>query len=151
MSDQSLSSGVDAGGVVVRGDGAAYAQTVEAGPHRFTVDEPRRLGGADAGPNPYDLLLAALGACKTITATMYAKRKGWPLTGVTVRLRHARVHAADCADCETKEGMLDRIDCALEFVGPLTDEQRARLADIAGKCPVHRTLTSEVEIRSRVV
>jgi putative redox protein len=86
-----------------------------------------------------------------MTLALYARRKQWPLDGVTVRLTHSKIHAADCADCETREGKLDQIDSELTLSGTLTDEQRARLLEIAGMCPVHRTLTSEIKIRTRIV
>ena len=85
-----------------------------------------------------------------MTVALYARRKGWPLQNVSVRLEHAKIHAADCADCETQDGKLDQISLELILTGVLTDEQRARLLEIAGKCPVHRTLTSEISIRSRL-
>src|SRR5690242_17736187 len=147
----SMPEGVDKSGVVVRGSAAGFAQEVFAGPHRFTADEPVADGGTDTGPDPYDLLLASLGACTSMTVALYARRKGWPLEGVTVRLRHAKIHASDCADCETREGMLDRIERDIELSGALTDEQRARLLELAGRCPVHRTLVSEIDIRTRLV
>jgi putative redox protein len=134
--------------VVVRGSAAGFAQEVVAGRHRLAGDEPAAVGGTDTGPSPYDLLLAALGTCTSMTAAMYARRKGWPLQEVTVWLRHAKIHASDCASCETREGMLDRIERCIRFTGPLTGEQRARLLEIANRCPVHRTLTSEIEIRA---
>ncbi len=137
--------------VTVRGRGGAMAQEIEVGRHRLTADEPASSGGTDTGPNPYDLLLAALGSCKSITVTMYARRKEWPLESVTVRLQHQKIHAEDCESCETKDVLLDRIDCEVEFSGRLTEEQRARLFVIANRCPVHRTLTSEIEIRTRLV
>jgi putative redox protein len=108
-------------------------------------------GGADAGPSPYDYLLVALGTCTSMTLSMYARQKQWPLEGVTVRLSHSRIHAADCAECETKEGKLDRIEREISLTGGLSAEQRARLLEIADRCPVHRTLTSEISIRSRLV
>ena len=117
---------------------------------RLTGDEPLDQGGADRGPTPYEYLLVALGCCKSMTVRLYAQRKGWPLERVTVRLRHSKVHAQDCADCETREGKLDQIEADLELSGPLDDEQRARLFEIAGRCPVHRTLTSEISIRTRL-
>ncbi len=138
--------------VVVTSDAnTALAQEIVIGPHRLRADEPVSAGGADSGPGPYDLLLAGLGACTAITVQMYAARKGWPLEGVTVTLRHEKIHAADCADCETRSGFIDRIDKTVAFAGPLDAAQRARLLDIAGKCPVNRTLKSEVEIRNRLV
>ncbi len=130
--------------VVVTESGARpYGQRITAGGHQLIADEPAAAGGADSGPTPYDLLLAGLGACTAITVRMYADRKGWPLRQTTVRLRHRRIHARDCASCETRTGQLDQIDRELQFEGELTDEQRARLLDIAERCPVHRTLHSE--------
>jgi putative redox protein len=108
-------------------------------------------GGTDTGPSPYEFLLAALGACTSMTVGMYARRKGWPLEDVTVRLRHSKIHATDCAECDTKEGMLDHIELEIHFDGLLTEEQRSKLVEMANKCPVHRTLTSEIEIRTREV
>jgi uncharacterized OsmC-like protein len=137
--------------VIVRGSGTGFSQEVVVGRHRLVVDEPIAAGGTDKGPTPYDLLLAALGACTAITLTMYSQRKKWPLEGAVVRLRHSRIHSEDCADCETKEGYLDRIERELELTGPLLPEQRSRLLEIAEKCPVHRTLKSEIDIRSRLV
>src|SRR5579862_3881940 len=119
------------GSVVVRGSAAGFAQEILAGQHRMTADEPLSAGGTDTGPSPYDLLLAALGACTSMTLGMYARRKEWPLEEVTVHLRHSKIHATDCAECETKEGMLDRIERDIHFSGPLTDEQRSRLLEIA--------------------
>lgn len=138
------------GKVIVRGDAAGFAQEIVSGNHRLAADEPVSAGGADAGLTPYDLLLAALGSCTSMTVGVYARRKGWPLESVTVRLSHSRIHAEDCANCETKEGMLDRIDAVIELRGPLTEEQRKRLLEIAERCPVRRTLQSEIEIRSRL-
>jgi uncharacterized OsmC-like protein len=137
--------------VVVQGDAAGFAQQILAGAHALTADEPIESGGTDIGPSPYDLLLAALGACTSMTVGMYARRKAWPLESVTVRLRHSRIHAADCASCEAEEGMLDRIERDLQFIGALTDEQRAKLLEISNKCPVHRTLSSEIDIQTRLL
>jgi putative redox protein len=136
---------------VVHGSAKGFAQEIAAAGHRLPADEPRAVGGTDTGPTPYDLLISALGACTSMTVSLYARRKQWPLEAVTVRLRHAKIHAADCAECETKDGMLDRIDLDIELHGDLTDEQRARLLEIANMCPVHKTLTSEINIRSRLV
>jgi putative redox protein len=120
-----------------------YTQQITAGHHRLVADEPRPIGD-DAGPTPYDLLLAGLGACTSMTVRMYANRKGWPLDEVRVTLRHSRIHAKDCADCETTSGFVDQIDRDIELTGDLDDIQRQRLLDIAERCPVHHTLTSEV-------
>src|SRR5262249_4710481 len=118
-----------------------FEQEVTVGPHRFLADEPVQAGGFGSGPGPYDLLLPGLGACTSMTLRLYAERKSLPLDKVTVRLTHTKIHAADCEACETKEGMLDRIDRAITLTGNLSDEQRKRLLEIADKCPVHRTLT----------
>lgn len=126
-----------------------FTQHIIVGPHRLAADEPERLGGSDAGPSPYDFLLAALGACTSMTLRMYADRKRLPLEHVEVDLSHDRVHAADCGDCETKTGRIDRIKRELKLVGELDDDQRRRLLEIADKCPVHRTLHSEVLIETR--
>jgi uncharacterized OsmC-like protein/pimeloyl-ACP methyl ester carboxylesterase len=125
-----------------------FQQSIVAGPHRMIADEPTSVGGLNSGPNPYDFLLAGLGACTAMTIRLYAERKMLPLTRVAVALKHAKVHAADCESCETREGMIDRIDRAITFEGELDKEQRAKLLEIADKCPVHRTLTSEIEIRT---
>lgn len=127
-----------------------YAQTICAGHHRLRSDEPLTYGGSDTGPSPYQLLLASLGACTSMTLRMYAEQKGWPLERVAVELRHEKIHAADCETCETKEGKVDRIERVIELVGPLDEAQRQRLLEIANKCPVHRTLHSEVIIPTRL-
>jgi len=115
--------------------------------HSFITDEPVALGGEDAGPDPYTLLLAALGSCISMTVTLYARRKQWPLESVTVRLQQNRMHSKDCAECvQNKEGYIHRIERSVSFTGPLSEEQRARLVEIAHKCPVHKTLTSEIVI-----
>ena len=132
--------------VVVRTGAAGFRTDVVAGSHAFVVDEPVAVGGTDAGPTPYDLLVAALGACTSMTLRMYADRKGWPLEGVTVRLRHARVHAEDCANCESGTAKVDRVTREIELAGPLDDTQRRRLLEIADRCPVHRTLSAGVRI-----
>jgi putative redox protein len=122
-----------------------YTQEIIAGQHRLAADEPQPIGD-DAGPTPYDLVLAGLGACTSMTVRMYADRKGWPLERVRVTLRHSRIHAEDCAHCETAKGLIDHIDREVELTGDLDDMQRQRLMDIAERCPVHQTLTSEVDI-----
>jgi len=133
--------------VVVRGDATGFLQEVVSGNHHLCADEPVSVGGSDAAPGPYDYLLIALGVCTSMTVGLYARRKQFPLENITVSLRHSRIHAQDCEECETKEGMLDRIDTYIELTGSLTVEQRAKLIEIAGKCPVHRTLKSEIDIR----
>ena len=125
-----------------------FQQEIIAGTHRLLADEPANVGGLDSGPGPYDLLLAALGACTSMTLRLYADRKKLPLTRTQVRLRHNRIYATDCAECETKEGMIDRIERVITLEGDLDAGQRAQLIDIANKCPVHRTLKSEIDIRT---
>ncbi len=140
---------VGAGSVRVAESGEGrFTQTIMAGPHVLRADEPESFGGLDSGPSPYDLLLAGLGACTSMTVRLYAERKGIALDAVAVELRHEKIHAEDCADCKTRNGKIDLIDRKLTLVGDLSDEQRTRLLEIADKCPVHRTLTSEVEIRT---
>jgi uncharacterized OsmC-like protein/alpha/beta superfamily hydrolase len=126
-----------------------FEQSVVVGKHRFLADEPVSAGGNGSGPNPYDYLLAGLGACTSMTIRLYADLKKLPLKHVAVRLKHDKIHALDCENCETKEGKIDRIDREVTLEGDLTAEQRARLMEIADKCPVHRTLTSEIDIRTR--
>ena len=142
---------VEAGVVLVRGSAAGFAQEIRTGRHRFAADEPVADGGTDTGPGPYDLILGALGACTSMTIALYARRKRWSLDEVVVRLRHSRVHAEDCADCETKEGMLSVIECEISLSGTLSQDQRGQLMNIAERCPVHRTLTSEIKIRTSLI
>lgn len=138
----------DAVHVTERGTGA-YAVAISAGRHAWLADEPVAVGGDDAGPNPYQMLSAALGACTAMTMRMYANRKQWPLERVSVTLHHAKVHATDCAECETRAGRVDRIDRRIRMEGALDAAQRQRLLEIADKCPVHRTLHSEVQVVTR--
>jgi uncharacterized OsmC-like protein len=135
--------------VVVRGNAREFLQEVTSGKHHFRADEPVSAGGADAAPGPYDYLLIALGVCTSMTVGLYARRKQFPLEDIIVSLSHSRIYAKDCEECETKEGMLDRIEVQIEMTGSLTREQHAKLMEIAAKCPVHRTLTSEINIRLR--
>lgn len=135
-------------GVVRETGKGEFQQEIISGPHRLLADEPAIRGGLDSGPNPYNLLLAALGACTTMTLRLYADRHQLPLTRTQVRLRHERIYAADCAECEIKSGMIDRIESEVTLEGNLNDEQRGQLVAIAEKCPVHRTLKSEVDIRT---
>ena len=137
--------------VVVRGSAREFLQDVVSGKHHLRADEPASAGGSDAAPGPYDYLLIALGVCTSITVGLYARRKQLPLENITGSLSHSRIYAKDCEECETKEGMLDRIDAEVELTGSLTEQQHAKLMEIAAKCPVHRTLTSEINIRLRAV
>lgn len=126
-----------------------FQNSVTVGPHHLLADEPAAVGGADSGPGPYDYVLAGLGACTSMTMRMYAERKSLPLDRVTVTLSHSKIHAEDCAECETRVGMLDQFDRVIAMEGALDAEQRNKLMEIADKCPVHRTLTSEIHIVTR--
>jgi putative redox protein len=143
--------GITQADVIVWGEGGAFAQQIAAGRYRLKGDEPLSAGGTDTGPSPYDFLLAALGSCTSMTVGMYARKKNWPLERVTIWLRHSKIYAADCSECETREGMLERIERDVQLEGPLSAEQRSWLLEIADKCPVHRTLTSEINIRTRLL
>jgi putative redox protein len=132
---------------VVVSSESGLSQEIVSGKHRWRADEPAPLG-TDTGPAPYELLLAGLGACTSMTLRLYAKRQGMDLQRITVRLRHSRIHAEDCMDCETKEGLLDRIDREIELTGNLDEAQKRRLLEIAERCPVHRTLNSEINIKT---
>ncbi len=134
--------------VVGGGSGEGFAQQVTARDHRFSADEPVHVGGSDTGPTPYDLLLASLGTCTSMTVRMYAERKGWPLEGVRVALAHSRIHAEDCATCDGRDAKIDHIDRRIQVLGELDEAQRQRLLEIADRCPVHRTLTGEIRIVS---
>jgi len=140
-----------AGEVEVTGTAHSLRQEVRLGAHHLVADEPAADGGTDAGPTPYGLLLAALGTCSGMTMRLYADRKGWPLAGTRVRLRHSRDHAADCEHCVAGDARIERVDRELELLGPLTEAQRVRLAEIADHCPVHRTLRSRVEIVTKLL
>jgi len=136
------------GEVIVRGSGGGLVQQVIAEHHHLIADEPTSVGGTELGPTPYGYLLAGLGACTSMTMGLYARRKKWALETVEVRLQHGRVHAQDCADCDKSVGQIDEIRRTISMEGQLDDEQRARLMEIADKCPVHRTLTNEIKIRT---
>ena len=123
---------------------------ITAGAHALIADEPQSLGGTDHGTDPYALLLASIGACKAITVRMYADRKEWPLDSLELELSHDRVHAKDCEDCGVESGMLSLIECTITAHGDLTDEQRSRLAEIADKCPVHKTISGPNHIRTNL-
>jgi len=133
--------------VIVRGNAREFLQEVVSGKHHLRADEPVSYGGTDAAPGPYDYLLTALGVCTSMTIGLYARKKQMPLENITVSLRHSRIHSRDCEECETEEGMLDRIDLDIDLTGSLTADQHSRLMAIAAKCPVHRTLKSEIDIR----
>ncbi|HEX8281365.1 MAG TPA: OsmC family protein [Chthoniobacterales bacterium] len=132
--------------VVVHGSASGFAQEINVGRDRLIADEPLDYGGTATGPTPYDYLLAALGSCTSMTIGWYARRKKWPLQNVKVSMRHEKIHATDCEECETKEGKIDRIEMDIELTGELSSEQREKLLAVASMCPVHRTLTSEVQI-----
>ena len=134
--------------MTVHGDASGFAQRIVVGPHELLSDEPVEAGGTATGPGPYDLLLAALGSCTSMTISLYARRKKWPLKNIVVELSHSKLHASDCENCVTKERFLDRIDTKIHLEGNLTAEQHCRLLEIASRCPVHRTLASEVIIRT---
>jgi putative redox protein len=127
-----------------------YTHSLVAGAHAFYADEPEEADGDDLGPTPYELLLWALGACTAMTLLMYARRKGWPLDDVSVHLHHDRIHAEDCANCEDPKSRIERIEREITLVGNLSDEQRARLLEIAARCPVHRTVTGPVRMVDRL-
>ena len=147
LDQTALQNSVKPGTVLVASTGAGpFDQIMLDGRHMVRADEPASAGGADGGPNPYELLLMSLGSCTSMTVQMYATRKKWPLEQVVVRLRQERVHLQDCADCEKPDAMVHRIEKTIELIGPLDDEQRKRLLEIADHCPVQKTLTSKIVI-----
>jgi putative redox protein len=135
--------------VVVTSAESGYANRVAVRGHQWMADEPEALGGTDTGPTPYEFLLAGLGGCKSITMRMYAERKGWPLERIRVGLKHQKIRAKDCLECETETGKIDRIEAEIDLQGPLSDSQIERLRRVADRCPVHRTLSGEIDIRNR--
>lgn len=128
-----------------------FRTEVQAGPHRFVLDEPAGLGGAGEGPTPYDLLAAALGGCTAMTLHFYARREGMPLEAVDVRVEHDRQHAKDCAECLTQSGFIHQFQVDIRLTGDLTDAQRAKLLEVAGRCPVRKTLEREIRVSERLV
>ncbi len=140
---------VKTGEVLVTEQDAHFLRGLYTGDHQWQADEPKDKGGSNQGPTPYDLLLMSLGACTSMTLRMYANHKKLPMENLEVRLKHTRVHAEDCQDCEAKEGMVSEIVRELSYDGSLTDEQHQRLLEIADKCPVHKTLMGEIRIRTR--
>ena len=134
--------------MVVRGGAGGFVQEITTGRHHLVADEPVSAGGTDRGPGPYDLLLAALGSCMSMTIALYARGKKWPLENVVIRLRHSRTYARDCADCVVRDDtLLDRIETQVQLSGALAPEQERKLMDVAHKCPVHRTLKSTISIQ----
>jgi uncharacterized OsmC-like protein len=123
----------------------SFRTEVEAGPHKFVLDEPEDAGGSGEGPTPYDLLAAALGGCTSMTLHFFAKREALPLEGVDVSVTHDRQHAKDCADCTTHSGYIHRFRIEVTLLGPLTDDQKKKLLEVAGRCPVKKTLTAEIK------
>ena len=136
--------------VKVSGPATGFRTEVEVGGHRLVVDEPTAVGGTDHGPTPYEMLLAGLGACTAMTLRIYADRKKWPLERARISLIHRKVHAQDCVDCPTKPAKMDVVDRVITLEGALTEEQRAKLLEIAERCPVHQTLNSKIEINTRL-
>jgi putative redox protein len=137
--------------VTVTGGASGQRQAISVGPHQFVADEPKASGGNDDGPDPYELLLSALGSCTNMTLRMYADRKAWPLKEIRVVLTHSKNHAKDCANCEQPAAMLDRIERRITLIGELSPEQQQKLLVIANLCPVHKTLTSKIDIRTELV
>jgi len=137
--------------VTVIGGPSGLRQTISVGLHHLLADEPKTSGGSDAGPDPYELLLSALGSCTNMTLQMYADRKKWPLKEVRVTLTHSKNYANDCVNCEQPAAMLDRIERRITLIGELSREQRQRLLEIANLCPVHRSLTSRIDIQTELV
>jgi putative redox protein len=147
--EHELAAKVEANSVVVASSGVgAFQQIMLDGRHVLHADEPHAVGGDDTGPGPYELLLMALGSCSSMTIHLYAAQHKWPLEQVVIRLSQARVHVQDCANCEQPDAMIHRIEKRVELVGDLSDAQRTRLLDIGDRCPVHRTLTSKIQIQS---
>jgi putative redox protein len=150
MPEAAAETAAEEGVVLVEPTGEGrFQQRIHFGPHTVITDEPLGIGGLGSGPTPYDLLLGALGACTAMTLKLYGERKGWPLEGLKVRLRHERVHAGDCADCETQDGHIEQITREIELDRELGQAEAARLLEIADKCPVHRTLHGEIKVRTR--
>jgi uncharacterized OsmC-like protein len=135
--------------VVVSGPATGFRTDVEVGGHHLVVDEPIAVGGADAGPTPYEMLLAGLGACTVMTLRIYADRRKWPLERARVTLQHRKVHAQDCVDCDTRDAKMDVIDRIIFLEGQLNEEQRAKLIEIAERCPVHQTLKGKIQLNTR--
>ena len=136
--------------VTVKSQLQPYTVTITNSRHSWIADEPPEKGGADAGPSPFEMLLSSIGACVAITVQMYAGRKGWPLEGVVIDLEHSKIQAADCDDCETETGKISEIKLSLNLEGDLSEEQKERIFQIAGRCPVKRSLEAEIKFRSEL-
>jgi putative redox protein len=136
--------------VMVEGPASGFRTEVDVGGHHLVVDEPVAVGGTDAGPTPYEMLLAGLGACTVMTLRLYADRRKWPLERARVTLQHRKVHAQDCAECDRKATKMDVVDRIITLEGTLTEEQRAKLMEIAERCPVHQTLQSKIQVNTRI-
>ena len=130
--------------------GSGLSQQITVGRHQLLADEPIAVGGTDLGPSPYELLAAAVGSCTSMTLQLYARNKGWPLQRVTVVIKHDKIYAVDCANCETREGRIDQLEREITLEGPLDEAQKKRLLEIAERCPVHRTLSREVNLVTRL-
>jgi len=133
--------------VIVHGTGRNFVQEISAGDHQFQADEPPTFGGTDVAPDPYDYLMASLGACTSMMVGLQARKRRWPLQDINVSLRHSRINVKDCEECLTEDGMIDRIEVAVELTGPLTAEQRAELMKTAATCPIHLALKGEINVR----
>jgi len=133
--------------VIVHGTGRNFVQEISAGDHQFQADEPATFGGTDVAPDPYDYLMASLGACTSMMVGLQARKRRWPLQDINVSLRHSRINVKDCEECLTEDGMIDRIEVAVELTGPLTAEQRAELMKTAATCPIHLALKGEINVR----
>ena len=145
------SSSVPHPDVVVHGSGRNFVQQISAGNHLFKADEPVSFGGSDVAPDPYDYMMASLGACTSMMVGLQARKRRWPLEKISVSLKHSRIHAKDCEECLTKDGMIDRIGVAVELIGPLSAEQRSELMKTAATCPIHRALKGEINVRLHAV
>jgi uncharacterized OsmC-like protein len=135
--------------VMVEGPASGFRTEVDVGGHHLVVDEPVAVGGTDGGPTPYEMLLAGLGACTVMTLRIYADRRKWPLERARVTLQHRKVHAQDCVECDRKATKMDVVDRIITLEGALDDEQRAKLMEIAERCPVHQTLQSKIQVNTR--
>ena len=142
---------IEAGAVLVKEQNHKFTRNIYTNSHSLIADEPKDLGGSNLGPDPYEYLLSALGTCTSMTVRMYANRKNIPLDNIEIKLGHSRIHGEDCAECESDEGIIDVIEKEIRLDGKLSKDERARLMEIADKCPVHKTLLNEILVKSRLV